>query len=65
MTDLYVNGFKVTLVTLRGGSKVIVVRDSMNLRYIRHFTELGNFDKWIESVIKEYDHGKTECNQED
>lgn len=65
MTDLYFKGYKVTLVTLRGGSRVIVVRDSMNLRYIRRFTDLETFDKWITSEMKEYDHAKAECNQED
>ena len=64
MTDAYINGFKITLVTLRGGSRVIVVRDSMNLRYIRHFTDLGIFDKWIEVITKEYDRGKAEYDQE-
>lgn len=64
MTDLYVNGFKVTLVTLRGGSRVIVVRDSMTLRYVRHFTDLEHFDKWIDIVTKEYSRGKVESDEE-
>lgn len=65
MTDWYIDGYKITLVTLRGGAKVIVVRDSMNLRYIRQFTDLGEFDRWIATFLKEIDYGKAECNQED
>ena len=61
MTDFYFKGYKITLVMLRGGSKVIVVRDSMNLRYITHFTEIGNFDKWI----KEFDYGEVKRDEED
>lgn len=48
MTDWYIEGYKITLALLRGGARVVVIRRAMDNRYIRHFTNVADFNKWIE-----------------
>ena len=48
MTDWYLYGYKITVALLRGGASVIVIRRAMDNRYIRHFTDIADFNKWIE-----------------
>jgi len=53
MTDWYVNSYKITLASLRGGARVIVVRRAGDNRYIRHFTSIAEFNKWLKEIDSE------------
>jgi hypothetical protein len=61
MTDWYIYGYKITLVSLRGGASVIVVRFAADNRYIRHFNDITDFDRWI---AKETYYGEVKCEEE-
>ena len=65
MTDYYARGFKITLATLRGGAQVIVVREASNNRYLFHFDNAADFEKWSQLFTKEYDDGSLEREKED
>lgn len=54
MTDWYVNGYRITLVSLRGGAKVIVVRAADTNRYMMRFEDAAEFHKWLNIFAKEY-----------
>lgn len=65
MTDWYTEGLKITLVSLRGGARVIVVRSAVTLGYIAHFRSFEDFESFISTYRKESDCGKVTSEEED
>ena len=65
MTDWYTAGFKITLVSLRGGTKVIVVRSAATLGYIDHFDNFEDFESFINMYREENLRGKATSEEED
>ena len=65
MTDWYIEGYKVTLVSLRGGTKVIVVRSAATLGYIAHFDNIADFESFINMYREDNRRGKVTSEEED
>jgi hypothetical protein len=65
VTDWYIGLYKVTLASLRGGAKVIVVRTSFDNKYVNHYTDIAGFEDWV-ATIKEIENGsKAKTEEED
>lgn len=53
MTDFYVKGYRIILVTLRGGRRVAVVRSKGDNKYLFHLDNTERFDEWLDWLRKE------------